>query len=511
MGNVSPWSIRSLGKYSIRSSRAGIHRVGKYLKILDTENINTEPQIYWNKCECNEFDALTRRHCLGHIPGYVPGNPQMKILETEVEAFAKLVPSFGVSSFQEVMKNTRPKIRNRYREAYHNLRTNRVGYSPILARLDTFVKYEKIPIGKYLDGRPPRLIQHRTYEYLYLLKAHLQQYSLWMKGDGKMKEINGQRIGTIFAKLHNNYGQASILRECWDSYSNPIAICLDHSKFDGHYCEELLAIEHKFWTTNQKSKLLKRLLGDQLDNKGRTQNGLIYKVRGTRTSGEWTTSEGNGLLNYCMLATWCKSSGINQFKIVVNGDDSVVFIDKADQKRLLPLTFFRNFNMDTECDRIVEDFQRITFCQASPIRVFRENQLCWYMVKDPNRSISRLQYCDINYDQCVSRFMAGIGLCELAVSTGIPIMQSVAIKMLHLSGLERPLASVDREPAAMSGNVAEINEINSETRSDFALAFGISEYEQIITESGIAGNLMTPTVINYIQKYSNFPKIKLHL
>jgi hypothetical protein len=167
-----------------------------------------------------------------------------------------------------------------------------------------------------------------------------------------------------------------------------------------------------------------------------------------------------------------------------------------------------NFNMETEVDQYAYQFQEISFCQTKPIRVQKEGQIVWYMAKEWQRTISRIAVCDSQYEKCIDRFLSGISLCELAVSSGVPILQTFATKMLDLSNYARPIASVDRMPAAKSGNLIEPKDILDITRADFEIAFGITPLQQLRIESTLAGNLTnTPVCSDYLKKYKNFTKI----
>jgi hypothetical protein len=308
-------------------------------------------------------------------------------------------------------------------------------------------------------------------------------------------------VSTIFTKLYDNYGVAEALRKNWDEFTDPVAVCLDQSKFDGHYITELLKIEHGYWKSISNSKVLRLLLSLQIKQKGKTACGLRYKTVGHRMSGEYTTSSGNSVTNYSMLAQFCKACGFNKFRISVNGDDSVLFIESSELHKMISLDYFLGFNMETECDRIVSDFQKISYCQASPVRVMTDQGLRWYMTKEPARSISRLCFTDIQHLPSLDRFLAGIGLCELAIASGIPVMQSIATSIIMQSNLNSPLASIDRIPAAKSGNKVAIRPISDITRSDYDIAFGISIPEQYAIEASLAGEIKNHPRFKDIQPY----------
>lgn len=502
-----PLSVKMPGVYKIQASPAGC-KSNTYIKLFDWNWKNVIPiedQFYWNNCACNEYDALLRRHLLPTVTGYDPvidASGALHELQTLVDELSDTMPRFVPASHKELMANTRATIKKRYRLAYWNLRQKVINLGSRETRVKAFVKYEKIPIGKFETGKPPRLIQFRDFTYLYELKRHILGHTLAIKRDSALK-WHEQPIQSIMTKYHDSYGCAEAMYESWCLFSSPVAVCLDHSKFDGHYDTQLLEIEHMYWQRLCVSPKLRWLLEQQLFNKGSTANGIRYSAPGHRKSGEYTTSEGNSLMNYAMLRMWIKASGVERARIHVNGDDSVVIIDVKDYPRLLPLDYFRNFNMETECDRVVYDFQRITYCQASPVRVIKDERISWYMVKEPVRTISRLRYCDKKFKRSTNRFMVGVGLCELAVNSGIPILQNLSLWFVSHDG--KPLGCVDKVPALSSGNLSVYKKVQEVTRTDFEIAFGIPAMTQVALENAIAGLLRSPTDLNdKLSKYREF-------
>jgi len=494
-------------EYKVQASIQGCS-TNYYLKYLHLNlGLPLEDQFYWNNCQCNEYDGLRRRHLLGDIPGYIPGNPAIKLLEKQLVLMSHTFEPFRKVDHKTLLANTRSCIKSRYKSAYLQLRAKVVNLSTKQSLVKAFVKYEKIPIGKYEAGKPPRMIQFRDFTYLYSLKRELLPFSMSVKNG--VHKWDGQEVKTIFTKVYDNYGVANALYTSWTKFVDPVAVCLDHSKFDGHYCRELLELEHKFWKSLNNSRMLEWLLGQQLVNRGTTPHGLYYKVNGGRMSGEYTTSDGNSLMNYAMLRTWCRSHGLkdDEVYIHVNGDDSVLICERSKADDLRDLDYFRNFNMETECDRIVDDFRMISYCQAQPVRVKRNGEIVWYMVKEPLRTLSRMQYCDKKFEKIIQRYTRGVGLCELAVNSGIPITQQLSCNMIYLG--DKPLGCVDKSPALNSGNDIEVKSIDPLTRVDYEVAFGITAINQMMIESQLAGNIRSTDQNNLnsiISRYKTFHK-----
>lgn len=478
----------------------GIHKTTLFTRMFTMNNLT--PHFYYNKCACNEFAAITKRHALGPINGFDPKNQELKSLRKEVGNCTNALQALikGRCSHTTLVNNTRPALRGRYINAHRNIVNNRIFLDDHYSKLSTFIKYEKAAIEKL--EKPARLIQFRSYEYLYSLKSYVLDHTLTIK-DNPDVEWNGQRISEILTKYHNQKGCAEVLLKSWECFANPVAICMDHSKFDGHYAPELLEIEHMYWNSLYNSKFLKFLLNKQFHNKARTQNGLRYKMRGHRCSGEYTTSEGNSLINYAMILCYIKHSNINNFKIHVNGDDSVLIIEQSEMYKLLNVDYFKNFNMETEVDKVAYHFQEISYCQCSPVRINGE----YKMTKEPTRAMSRAAYCDSKYFKCMSRFLAGSALCDLLSYQGTPVLQSFFLMLLRLSNLSKPLGSVDKRPSLYSGNCeVNVTQIDETTREDFSIAFGMTPSEQRLLEKYFDGlhQQTEKSVSDYINKYKLF-------
>jgi len=470
--------------------------------------------MYPNKCACNEYDALIRRHGLPDVRQYEPGNLYMHYLSEILVALAtQIAPLINnhVIDHDGIMKQTRASIKKRYEKAYANIMQGRLMHEETSSTLTGFVKFEKTSESNFLEkNKPPRLIQFRSYEYLYLLKSYVLQHSLFIKESDLVldQEFYGQKLKTIFTKTYTNPELADMLLESWNEFKDPVAICLDHSKFDGHYCTELLDLEHMYWDRIFNSKKLRKLLRRQINNKGFTQNGLKFKMKGKRASGEYTTSEGNTTMNYGMLLSICKISGIRKARIHVNGDDSVIICERAEHSELSDnLWQFNNFNMETTLDIVATQFQEISFCQCKPIRVMRDGVLVWTMIRDPIRTMSRASVTETKFEKCISRYLASIGLCNLAVNAGVPILQAFSLWLINKSQYDRPLGAIDKYPAKLSGSdKISIQPITDEVRYDFETAFGYTPQQQIEMEDRIAGTLLkdAQSFKAFIKKYEKF-------
>lgn len=484
---------------TVETRHIGRHISRNYVQLYDSNFM--KEHTYYNSCYCNEYSALMGRHLLHPLPVSKTWNTAYARLEDFYRIVADSMRSdaLAMSEPEVVFSQTRPDKVKRYIKAYNNILSRRLTPDERSSHISAFVKYEKWDMEKVLAGKPPRMIQFRSYEYLYTLKAWMLDHCNQMKVTSAALP-SGQLLRTCFTKNFTNEESCALMKAAWDSYTNPVALCLDHSKFDGHYGVKLLELEHKFWHWRYGSKQLDALLKRQLDNKGWTQGGIKYTVRGTRASGEFTTSEGNGISNLGMLTAFMNEHGFKAFHVFVNGDDSVVIGEDEISVVADNLGYFNNFGMETEMDVAAKEFCDINYCQQKPVQVGG----VWRFVKEWQRSIARSALMEYRYYGAPQRYLAGTALCDLACFAGVPILQAWAIRRLRDSGFIRPLGCVDKSLAREFGH-ASYHEISMATRWSFEAAFGVSPHEQVNIERSIAGGPQNdPQVLKYLYRYRNF-------
>jgi len=388
---------------------------------------------------------------------------------------------------KQAIDYTRLAVKKKYITAYNTIMRRRVADEEFGANIRAFVKSEKMPLEK-LEGGKPRLIQFRSSMFTYMMKRFATLFSKSIVHNDNV--FNHQPLNTIIMKSYSPIDRARILRESWDSYKNPVAVCLDHSKYDGSITKELLKIEHEFWRNILKDKASRRrfdvFLRRQLNNKCRTMGGLRYAIKGTRMSGEFTTSDGNCILNIIILTYICEASKFKSWKLHVDGDDSVLILESSELGKMIPLSELKQFNITTTCDRIADDFRRIDFCQCSPLRV--DNR--WIMIKKPMRTISRMSYCESKYLKCLKRYIASVGVCELSNNVGVPITQEWCKMQICMSDYGKPITV--ECPARFPGE-EKYRQVDMQTRRDFEVAFGISVPLQLAIENEI----MDSTELDY--------------
>lgn len=483
-----------MGGYSIDVRNIGAHEDRKYLRLYKSDQI---PETkYYNTCACNEYAAFVGRHIIGPLeqtdPVFIEREFNKVISELDIkETMDKL-------TVDATLECTRKNRLQRYVGVVRDNRAKRIITKEITPRVSAFVKFEKTPADKIEEGKAPRMVQARSYPYCFEVKRYLTKFSKFARNTED--EFRGQKLSHIFMKYQTNPEKARLLRESWDMYEDPVALCLDQKAFDAHVNEYLLRGEQAFWKFCFKNKELGDLLLGQINNYGYTKHGIAYKVNGTRMSGDYNTSDGNSFINLVMLASFTQGLKV---RIHLDGDDSVLILERKDLEKLPNLKpFFLKFGMECKVDLQTSVFEEITFCQASPVFVNGR----WMMVKEWKRDVSRSSVCPAQYAKAADRYLAGTALCALAVNTGVPILQTWALRRLIDSKLTRPLGSVDKFPALDADNAeVKIDNITDETRISFARAYNISPQDQIFVEEALlAGNHIDDNIYKYIQKYSKF-------
>lgn len=413
-------------------------------------------------CVCNEERALKLRHLIDTGARYTYTGDLYVHLQ-------QLLPPEVLTpwSFQAVIDHYAGGKRIRYMRARENLR--KYGFRTAHANVRMFLKDDK-----YLeDGlKEPRCIQYRAMEYCLLLGRYVHAIEKHVY----QAEVNGSRV---IAKGMNSYERAQWVVDAWNSFDGPVAVLLDHSKYDAHVSVPLLDIEHRFYRACfGPNKWLARLLALQLVNKGYTKNGTRYMVKGTRMSGDVNTGLGNSVVNYAMLA---EVLGHLPGRILVDGDDSIIITStvcltelRDRVQKMCPL-----FGMETKAD-LAFGMQEVEFCQCRPV----ELSTGWRMVRNPERVIQRSPWTTRNYNEKGNqRLLRTIGLCELACNNGVPVLQAYS-QDLASKGHGRVLQDHWSARALLERGTG-VQPITAAARMSFYQAWGITPEQQVTMEKGL--------------------------
>ncbi len=451
--------------------------------------------------------ALLERMYFCKIGSGYEAAPEIRdaVIQERLGYFAQAVSQFRAwpSTMDEVVDMYTGRKKTIYANAAEEYR--RRGLRRDDAYINAFVKVEKVNPGK-----APRCIQPRKPVYNIRVGRYIKsvEHRLYKE----IAKVFGD--GPVVMKGFTTQGVARVMRGKWDSFSDPVAIGLDATKFDMHVCEAMLRWEHGVYErVYGGSKELRRLLSWQRHNigRGRCEDGwLRYKVRGKRASGDMNTALGNCLIMCAMIHAYSKVRGVAT-KLVNNGDDCVVFMERRDIQMFcqgLSGWFFElGFRMTQE--PVVDEFERIEFCQMKPIKTIHG----WNMVRNIPTALQKDTLCVMPLDsQSAPKWMQAVGEGGLALCSGVPVMQSFYLAYLRHGVKSRIADSVwmDSGLSRMRGDMeSKAAEVTDEARLSVFTAWGITPDEQLALEeyydnwcftgqADIEASEHTPIVLNVI-------------
>jgi len=198
---------------------------------------------------------------------------------------------------------------------------------------DTFVKSELVM--KDGEAYDPRNINGCTFEVSVVLGPFIQHINATMK---KLWNKTSPVYYTSGATV-NDLGDWFDL---WTKeFVRPFYLENDFSRFDSTIDKSMLEVEFAFYEKFMPNRREKQCLAAQIHTKGRTREGFVYKVEGTRKSGTPNTSLGNTYLNI-----WTHIYAMSQlghvvgrdFAIMAVGDDMLMICSAAcDQQTFLDM------------------------------------------------------------------------------------------------------------------------------------------------------------------------------
>lgn len=363
------------------------------------------------------------------------------------------------------------------------------GWKDSYGRLTTFVKAEKIDATAKGDPAP-RVIQPRKPEYNVELGVVLKPF------EHRIYDAMAEAIGksTIVAKGINAVELGNLIASKWERFNDPVAIGLDASRFDQHVSLDALEYEHGIYMAlceRPYKRKLARLLELQRKNRGvamAKDGGFRYEVDGCRMSGDMNTALGNCILMCSMTVNLVKKLGLQAYDMINNGDDMVLFVERADLSVVMGEipTHYLNFGFTMKVEEPVSILEQIEFCQMRPV----QTATGYVMTRNWDVVLSKdlVTLLDIPNEKRFKQWMTAISDGGLSVASGMPILQEF-YKQLNFGvdiGKIKNHGAFDHSSSGWAiGLLPKESPIEDKTRVSFALAFGLSESEQLVLESTI--------------------------
>lgn len=373
---------------------------------------------------------------------------------------------------------SRPAFKRKvYEVGLESLYAKPIAYSD--SRIDgAFVKCEKINSKK---GDPaPRIIQPRTVRYnievgRYLAVVEHDIYhaldELW-GGPTVMKNMNADEVGDAIHKA-------------WSTFSEPVAVGFDASRFDQHVSAAALLFEHSIYNELFNSDELASLLMQQIVNRGlaRADDGDIkYTKVGSRMSGDMNTSLGNVILMVLMMLWFCQHVGLRA-RLINNGDDCVLIFEARDLHLIESITQrFLEFGFTLTQEPVARYIEHIEFCQCRPVRIGCGYRMVRNVVVSMSKdAVSRRPRTPVELRQ----WMHCVGSSGCALTSCLPVVFEYYefIRRHGLRGAKWDQVEERNGLYWMSKNISMLDHVISpETRSSFELAFDIPVCTQLALE-----------------------------
>lgn len=502
MGGLDRWRNNFAKGSSLRLPQVVDHKqhTRKIVCIARWEMLKSYPVYYYQPCIHNEVASLYHRMLCKVILPTEQGLRKLKRLQTRILHKFRRVDRWSQARFIASYGVDNPKVR---RYTIGAERYNIHGLTRADATLTQFCKAEPYPLPEMPPDKPelgkeegpsllkhPRSIHFRTFQFSVALGTYIKpmEHNIYqLKGSGRYlpkTRVIGKGLSTT--------ARAQLLVKKWSRFKSPVCVTIDCTRFDRHVSAQLLALEHRFYLHMNSSPELQRLLSWQIKNRGTSTNGVKYAMNGKRVSGDMNTALGNCLLMVLMVATAMEG---HDYDMLDDGDDCLIMIEESELSWVLENvpTMFREFGMLVKIENIARRLEDVEWCQAHPV----ETKAGWKFVRDPSKIFSTA-LCGVKYTDSLksrARLVKSVGMCELMLNQGVPLLQEYAKMLIRSSGAAKPLSfqstdslyyRVERELSYRSykklGEVPTLP-ITPLARRSFHAAFGIEPLEQIYIEN----------------------------
>lgn len=432
-----------------------------------------------SSCICNELQALSNRHLVETPPVDVRiWRRAAKKMQSQIR-----VPFMEKMPYMDIVKSYAGAKRRGYYLALQQLYQE--GLNDRDSRVQMFIKPDRHPLD-IITEKHPRAIQYRSKKFNLAMAAYLKPFEEWF-----YVQPYGYSETRAVVKGLNPYERAELFMEKVGCYTDPIYIELDHKHFDSTIAVEHLKTTHKIYNKAFRSKQLMRLLRKQLRNVGYTKGGIKYKVDGTRMSGDYDTGLGNSLVNLIALTALMDHYKIKKWDVILDGDDSVIIVEKRQLPVDFSATFLEKIGFRTKFI-VKHSINTVDFCQARLMRYPRPN-----FVRNPLRALAH-SCTTVRPPVNGDRWLAGVAACEMALNVGVPVLQPFGISYY------RPDYFLDQDMRARMGSCKPMfQEITDEARVEFYKCWGIMPCMQEAMELATTEPAFMPCAPTLLRVFRN--------
>lgn len=441
-------------------------------------------------CVCNELVGINNRVLADTVAPTAAGLKMIKDMFRELRS--KFYPVSPIT-VQQALDSFTGRRYKRYKLAADSL--ERVKLSAYDARVQAFIKAEKLNPGAKTNP-DPRIIQFRSGRYCLTLGTFIKPIEKQLY---TMKSVMGTRI---VAKGLNQQARAKLIIKKWLGFKDPVCYSLDCSRFDQHVKLPVIKLFQKFMLSICPDPVFRELLRQQHRNKCYTRNGVKYTVLGNVLSGEMSTSMGDCFIMINHIYAAMKLMGFTKWDLLDDGDDCLLFIEKCQEPALDGLKgVFAQFGHELKLENRASSIHEINFCQTKLVLVDGVPT----MIRNWRKVLSQ-SACGTRHwgdSKLVRGMLNAVGLCELAMGRGVPIMQQFAMQLIRNGDGSIPKAFADDEyeyikmQQELKGrpiSSLKPRDVSWSTRVSFHEAFGIDPLDQIDIEQQIRTWLIDSTV-----------------
>lgn len=448
------------------------------------EILGVSVPYYHRPCEHNEFVSLHNRVL---SPPYEPtkvGKQTIRHAMTFLVAFGMTLSLMCLSRLTFVKSITIPGKRKMYERALQFL--EEWGFMWAMGMLSSFIKIEPVD-GEVKGSTDPRMIQARSPEFNIEFGRYFKPIEhILLKLDWS-KVFPWAPKGRLIAKGLNNVQRGKLIVDKAKQFKHFACMGVDASRFDQSVSKPWLLLCHAFYLSCYNfCSTLRYILSFQLMNRGRTKNGVKYQADGGRASGDQDTGGGNSLITVVMITMYFEKLNI-LWDMICDGDDALIFVERENLHHLDGFVdYCREVGFKMACEQPVTRLSDIEFCQCHPIEVIPGK---YVMVRKPVRALSRAGMSNTSFATITeaAQTLWAIGACELALGTGVPVMQEFALWCLRngVKPRERKLNLMKYRLSYQYWHLPKSNsprKVTPSARASFAEAFGISPGEQVTLE-----------------------------
>lgn len=461
--------------------------------VVDLARDRARAPFIHSNCPQNQYVALRNRVC-GEVPTPTPQG--LAKLEKTMDLMLPLVRKSTPLTPEAFALCYKGRRQVRYMLGARMYRVE--GMKKADADVTMFVKDERIALNPAKPKPDPRAIQFRGAKYCVAVGRYLKpiEHQIYeFHGDGAVFPST-----RVIGKGLSQGERAMLLKRKWDAFPGCVCLSLDASRFDQHCDESLLKLEHKFYLASCSHPEFAKLLSWQLRNRGRSREKMKYKVCGKRMSGDMNTALGNCVLMLLMVFTFCIELQI-KFDVLDDGDDCLLLIgqENLDLVRDRIYQAFLEFGHEVKVENIACEIESVVWCQSSVINYCGDG---WKFVRNPFKvmmnALGGTKWRTM--PSWLRRALVNtIGVAELALNLGIPVLQEYALALMRNAGTETILGAehadvlsvrMQRELRAMNKKTLtkrDAKQITPEARLSFMKSFDVSIHEQLCIEAYLRG------------------------